>query len=222
MSNKIRFNFIKIVGQERSEASNRYVYVAYIPLKCLKKDRFFVLWSFKKLYEGCFFLKGHRKRTYFFFHGFQWDITKYGASLMAQTVKNPPIIWETWVQSLGWKIPWRGAWQPTPVFLPGESPWTEEPGGLQSMESQRVRHNWGLSTAQHRGQVRGIVLSYRICDMNGHLESSQLQWYPTRPKEPTGTVPKALTIRNANPVALNKTCSPFLSCKQKPPKVLCT
>ena len=33
-------------------------------------------------------------------------------------------------------IPWRRAWQPTPVFLPGESPWTEEPGGLQSMEPQ--------------------------------------------------------------------------------------
>jgi len=30
------------------------------------------------------------------------------------------------------KIPWRWAWRPTPVFLPGESPWTEEPGGLQS------------------------------------------------------------------------------------------
>ena len=29
-----------------------------------------------------------------------------------------------------------------PVFLPGESPWTEEPGGLQSMGSQRVRHNF--------------------------------------------------------------------------------
>ena len=27
------------------------------------------------------------------------------------------------------KIPWRRAWQPTPVFLPGESPWTEEPVG---------------------------------------------------------------------------------------------
>ena len=36
-------------------------------------------------------------------------------------------------------IPWRRAWQPSPVFLPGESPWTEEPGGLQSMGSQRVR-----------------------------------------------------------------------------------
>ena len=30
---------------------------------------------------------------------------------------------------------------PTPAFLPGESPWTEEPGGLPSMESQRVRHD---------------------------------------------------------------------------------
>ena len=31
------------------------------------------------------------------------------------------------------KIPWRRSWQPSPVFLPRESPWTEEPGGLQSM-----------------------------------------------------------------------------------------
>ena len=29
------------------------------------------------------------------------------------------------------KTPWRRAWQPTTVFLPGESPWTEEPGGTQ-------------------------------------------------------------------------------------------
>ena len=36
------------------------------------------------------------------------------------------------------EIPWRRAWQPTPLFLPGESPWTQEPGGLQSMGSQRV------------------------------------------------------------------------------------
>ena len=34
-----------------------------------------------------------------------------------------------------------GGGQPTPVFLPGESPWTEEPGRLQSIRSQRVRHN---------------------------------------------------------------------------------
>ena len=40
--------------------------------------------------------------------------------------------------SIPWvrKIPWRRAWQPTPVFLPWESPWTEEPSSLQSMGSQ--------------------------------------------------------------------------------------
>ena len=46
------------------------------------------------------------------------------ASLLTQLVKNLPATQETWVG----KIPWRRAWQPTPVFLPGESTWTEEPG----------------------------------------------------------------------------------------------
>ena len=40
------------------------------------------------------------------------------------------------------KMPWRKAWQSTPVFLSGESPRTEEPGGLQSIRSQRVRCDW--------------------------------------------------------------------------------
>ena len=47
-----------------------------------------------------------------------------------------------WFDSLVGKIPWRKAWQPTPFFLPGESSWTEEPGRLQSMGSQRVGHDW--------------------------------------------------------------------------------
>ena len=54
------------------------------------------------------------------------------------------------------KIPWRRAWQPTSVFLPGESPRTEEPGGLQSMGSQRVGHDWVTksSTGFFRGKNR--------------------------------------------------------------------
>ena len=73
------------------------------------------------------------------------------ASLVAQLVKNLPAMRETWVQPLVGKIPWRRAWQPTPVFLPGEFPWTEEPGGLQSMGLQRVGHDWATkhSIAQH-------------------------------------------------------------------------
>ena len=47
------------------------------------------------------------------------------------------------------KIRWRRAWQPTPVFLPGRSPWTEEPGRLQSIGSQRVRHHWSDLACMH-------------------------------------------------------------------------
>ena len=43
------------------------------------------------------------------------------ASLVAQLRKNPPATQETWVQSLGGKIPWRRKWHPIPVFLPGKS-----------------------------------------------------------------------------------------------------
>ena len=62
---------------------------------------------------------------------------------MVQTVKNLPAMQETWVQFLGWEDPLEEgmATQNTPGFLPGESPWTEELGGLQSMESQRVGHD---------------------------------------------------------------------------------
>ena len=51
-------------------------------------------------------------------------------------VKNLPPMQkpqETWVG----KIPWRRAWQPAPVFVPGESHGTEEPGGLLSIGSQK-------------------------------------------------------------------------------------
>ena len=60
------------------------------------------------------------------------------AALVAQLLKNPPAMQETegldpWVG----KIPWRRAWQPTLVFLPGEFPWTEEPVRLQSMRGTK-------------------------------------------------------------------------------------
>ena len=51
-----------------------------------------------------------------------------GASLLTQTVKNLPEMRD--FEPLVGKIPWRKAWQPAPVFLPGKSSWTEEPGGL--------------------------------------------------------------------------------------------
>ena len=50
-----------------------------------------------------------------------WPEWFEGESLMAQTLKNLPAMWETWVWSLGWVDPLRRTWQPTTAFLPGES-----------------------------------------------------------------------------------------------------
>ena len=72
--------------------------------------------------------------------GIDYALKNSWASLLAPSIKNPPAVWESWVRSLVGKIPWRRAEQPTLVFLPGESPWTEEPGRLQFMGSQTVRH----------------------------------------------------------------------------------
>ena len=63
------------------------------------------------------------------------------ASLLAQLVKNCLQCGRPGFDPWAGRIPWMTAWQPTPVSFPGESPWTEKPGGLQSMESQRVGHD---------------------------------------------------------------------------------
>ena len=85
-----------------------------------------------------------------------WEPTAAPPSLVAQTVKNSPAVQKTWVWSLDWKILWRRTWQHTPVFLPGESPWTEEPGGIQSIESQRVWHNTWDNIKQGNLHITGI------------------------------------------------------------------
>ena len=63
------------------------------------------------------------------------------ASLVAQMVKNLPAVQETWVQSLGWKDPLEEGMATYSSILAWITPWTEEPGRLQSMGSQRVRHD---------------------------------------------------------------------------------
>ena len=61
---------------------------------------------------------------------------------MAQTVKNLLAVQETWVQSLDWEDPLEEGMATHSSILTWEIPWTEEPGGLQSVGSQRVGHNW--------------------------------------------------------------------------------
>ena len=54
------------------------------------------------------------------------------ASLVAQMVKNLPVIQETWVQSLCWEVPLKEGMAPHSSILAWRIPWTEEPGRLQS------------------------------------------------------------------------------------------
>ena len=63
------------------------------------------------------------------------------ASLMAQIGKNPPAMQETWVQSLGWEDPLEKEMATHSRILAWRIPRTEEPGELQSVGSQRVRHD---------------------------------------------------------------------------------
>ena len=58
------------------------------------------------------------------------------ASLVAQLVKNPPAMQETWVRSLGWEDPLEKGMAAHSSILAWRIPWT---GGLQSMELQRVK-----------------------------------------------------------------------------------
>ena len=63
------------------------------------------------------------------------------ASLVPQTVKRLCAMQETRVQSLGWEDPLEKEMAAHSSILAWKIPWTEEPGGLQSMGLQKVGHN---------------------------------------------------------------------------------
>ena len=63
------------------------------------------------------------------------------ASLMAQMGKNLPAMWETWVLSMGQEDPLEKGIATHSRILAWRIPWTEEPGGLRAMGSQRVGHD---------------------------------------------------------------------------------
>ena len=87
-----------------------------------------------------------------------------GVSLVAQTVRNLPAMQETPLQSLGWEDPLEEGIATHSSMLVCRNPWTEEPGRLQSMESQK---SWTQLSDQHT-----YTLSWRA-----HLYSSMLVIY---------------------------------------------
>ena len=68
----------------------------------------------------------------------KYIVTSDLASLVAQTIKIPPAMQETWVRSLGGEDPLEEGMATHSSILAWRIPWTEEPGGLQSMGLQEV------------------------------------------------------------------------------------
>ena len=75
-----------------------------------------------------------------------WErLSHFGASLVAQTVRNPPAMQETWVQSLGRENPLEEGMATHSSILVWRILWTEEPGRLSYMGSHSVRHYWATN-----------------------------------------------------------------------------
>ena len=105
-----------------------------------------------------------------FIFGFLFNASVNRASLVAQMVKHLPAMRETWVRSLGRKDPLEKEMATHSSTLAWKIPWKEDPGRLQSMGSQRVRHDWAtsLSFCKHRCQIalcNPIFNSFECQDM---------------------------------------------------------
>ena len=82
-------------------------------------------------------------------------------SLVAQTVKNLPAMWETWVRSQGWEDPLGKGIATLSSNLAWRIPWTEEPGGLQSVGLQKVRcHSVTNTSTFHNDLITVAFIVY--------------------------------------------------------------
>ena len=97
--------------------------------------------------------------------------TLYWTSLVAQTAKRLSTMWETRVWALGGEDALEKEVAIHSSTIAWKIPWTEEPGRLQSMGSQRVRHDWATSlsllyTKHHCGDLEATNKRYCICPKN--------------------------------------------------------
>ena len=98
-------------------------------------------------------------------HGLLWALQ------VALVVKNLPASvgdirdnrFDSWVRT----ITCRRSWKPTPLFLPGESPWTEEPGRLLSMGLQKVGYDWSGFISQRLVKLFRVHFIYQLSFQNG-------------------------------------------------------
>ena len=127
-------------------------------------------------------------------HSTKFLMVLFTVLLVTQMVKNLPAVWETWVQSLGGKIPWRREWIPTPEFWPGEF------HGQRSLEatvhgvteSDRTKRPSLTHMYQLFGYILPLLLKYslkatlclfHLCVQKFWLDSSQSWIWQVKPEQ---------------------------------------
>ena len=91
-----------------------------------------------------------------------WFTQDYSVLFEAQMVKNLHTVQETWVWSPDWEDPLKKGVATHSSILAWRIPWTEEPGGLRSMESERVRHNWATDFIRPQNPLP-ILCIWMLC-----------------------------------------------------------
>ena len=108
------------------------------------------------LWNRCFF---HPLKVLSHYSFSKYLLSSSHESLVAQMVKHLSTMQETWVRSLGQEDPVEKEMAIHSSTIAWKIPWTEEPGRLQSMGSQRVRHHWATSLHLTRRTFVGKVIS---------------------------------------------------------------
>ena len=80
--------------------------------------------------------------------------------VVAQAVRNLPVIQDTWVQPLGWEGPLEKGMATYSSILAWRIPGTKEPGKLQSPRAQRVRYNWVINSELYDLQLFTTILAF--------------------------------------------------------------
>ena len=89
--------------------------------------------------------------------------------MVVQWVKNLPAMEETRVRSLDWEDPLEEGMETLSNILAWKIPWTEEPGGLQSMETHRVGHKWMIKDTRNTIQSIFTALKILWCQNEDHF-----------------------------------------------------
>ena len=113
------------------------------------------------------------------------------ASLVAQSVKNLPAVQESCVRSLGWEDPLEKEMATHSSILTWRIPWTEKPGRIKSMGSQRVGHDWvneqqhGCLCAQLLSHVRHFAVPWTVARQAPRPWDFSIQEYWNRLQSPS-------------------------------------